>query len=298
MNEEKFNYVVEKCIKNWGIDSRTEKLSNKVEQWIEYIDEDDKEIYLKLLYKFRYYNKKSENRYAEFVVRRIREIDEKISQSLIVPLLKKEEGISGAHKLIRSIQVIGKINSVVCPMNLIKFEQEYDLNFIKNIIIVDDISGTGKTLIDNLQYMEKTYPNYFENKNVYVTCLVTTKSAQKQINNKIIKANIKYWKYDVIEKAFFEDNIFRKEKCNSIKSKVQKYEELLSDKKRSDIFGYKQSELLVAFSDNTPNNTLLSFWKYGANWNPIFPRTGTGSKPDWAKKRRNSQGNLKKYINS
>ncbi|WP_236896351.1 phosphoribosyltransferase [Clostridium beijerinckii] len=295
MKDKKVEEVVSRCIEKWGNDSRTDDLQKVIDGWLENIRENDRDIYLRLLYNFRYYSKKSENKYAQFVIRKVKEIDNSINESIFVPLLKTEEGISGAYKLIRCIQLIGGLNSVVCPTNLAKFEKDFGLDAIKNVIIVDDISGTGKTLSDNLKYMKELYPNFFINKNIYITCLVTTENANKQIRKQIENGKTRYWTYHIMKKSFEANNIFRKERCGNVKKRVEEYELLLSKKDKSDIFGFKQSELLVAFSDNTPNNTLLSFWKKTNNWEPIFPRAKTASRPSWA---RNAKGNQKKNVTS
>lgn len=46
--------------------------------------------------------------------------------------------------------------------------------------------------------------------------------------------------------------------------------------------GWEDSEALVVFPDNTPNNTLPILWKAGAKvdgkeWHPLFPRHDRGN---------------------
>lgn len=299
MEEAKINDVVYRCLEKWGKDSRTETLYDDTIKWLNNVDERDKEIYLRLLYNFQYYSKKSENRYAEFVLKKVKEIDISINETIFIPLLKKEEGISGAHKLLRAIQVVGGLNSILFPQNLIVFENLYDLEVIKNIIVVDDISGSGKTLNDNLNYMKELYPNYFIRKKVYVTCLSTSEIAYKKIRKLMKSENISYWRYHITKKAFDGKYIFSQERCGDIKQRIKRYEKKLSTSNYSDIFGFKQGELLVAFSDNTPNNTLLSFWKKKGAWDPIFPRARTSTRPSWANKsRKNIKSNIIEQIHS
>lgn len=297
MENKKIEAVVSKCKKKWGIDSKTANLMNLVDNWFDNIDQNDREIYLRLLDNFNYYTKESEGKYAKFVVKKIKEIDPLISESIIVPLLKQEEGISGAYKLVRSIQIAGGLNTALCPTSLATFEEEFDLNYIRNIIIVDDIAGTGNTLVKNFNYMKNKYPNFFIDKNIYLTCLVTTKIAKSEIKKNLKNDYTRYWTYHFIKKSFDENNIFKGDRCIYAKEKVKKYELKLSNSGHSDIFGYKQSEILVAFSDNTPNNTLLSFWKEKDKWNPIFPRAKTTSCPAWVKNKKNAISLIKKSMN-
>jgi hypothetical protein len=282
MEQESMKNIVEGCIKRWGSDSRTEKLEELVSLWLDNIDDGDKNIYLQLLKNFNYYSKKSENSYAKFIINNIKAIDLNIDKTIVVPLLKPKEGMSGAYKILRSVQVVGGLLSEMCPTNLTVFQKNYDINLIKNIVIVDDISGTGKTLETNLKYMHESYPDFFNNKMVYVSCLVTSEKAKLHIES---NKNIYYWEYNITKKAFDYNNIFLGDEIEDVKEKIKIYEKKLSTARdESDIFGFKNSELLIAFSDDTPNNTLLSFWKESSSWKPIFPRAKRRLQPEWAKK--------------
>lgn len=61
------------------------------------------------------------------------------------------------------------------------------------------------------------------------------------------------------------------------------YEKLIS--KGKCILGYEQSEALLAFFYDTPNNTLSSFWFENPDigWNPLFPRKRDLRSPNWGK---------------
>ncbi|WP_055669439.1 phosphoribosyltransferase-like protein [Desnuesiella massiliensis] len=281
MDQAIIDNIVKECIAKWGRDSRTERFEELVNLWLDKVHDGDKNIYLKLLKNFRYYSKKNENDYASFIINNIIKVDKDIEETIVIPLLKPEEGMSGAYKILRSIQVVGGLRAEVCPINLLNFEQKYDIDLIKNIIIVDDISGTGRTLEKSLKYMKESYPSFFHNKMVYVSCLVISEVAKSHIQ--LIK-DIHFWQYDITKKAFDNGHIFSENEVESTKDKIKIYEKMLSTQKdESDIFGFENSELLIAFSDDTPNNTLLSFWKENNGWKPIFPRARRRQKPGWAK---------------
>ncbi len=294
----KIKNTVEQFHNKYGQDSRTKNLNELVGLWLDNINDEDKEIFLKLLNNFSYYNKESIIKYANFIGDEVTKIDDDFNETIILPLTN-EKGMNGAYEIVRAIQQVNGLDKSICPVNLKYVEDTYPLNKIKNIIIVDDISGTGITFEKSVKYMINTYEKIFIEKNIYLSCIVMSEEAELKISKMCMNENMKYWRYDIIKKAFSENYIFSNVIAESSKEKVKKYELLLNNgNDNKNIFGFGNSELLVAFSDNTPNNTILSFWKEEKGWRPIFPRVKTRKAP-WAREiKNNMKRNIAKNIRS
>ena len=66
---------------------------------------------------------------------------------------------------------------------------------------------------------------------------------------------------------------------------------LWQDKKTDEfILGKDKSQCLLSFYNDTPNNTLSSFWFCSASWEPIFIRKKK-QKPKWLKDKKRERTN-------
>jgi hypothetical protein len=128
----------------------------------------------------------------------------------------------------------------------------------KQIAIVDDYIGTGKTIrkfIDKLQAAN----NRIVNSKIVILSLNTSCVGQAYLQEYALKNNIMV---DIItlensEAAFVPNKIFAFPECESIKNR---YIEFCEQKEITEPLGHGKIEALVSFYYNTPNNTLGAFW--------------------------------------
>src|SRR5690606_15888826 len=122
----------------------------------------------------------------------------------------------------------------------------------ENIVVFDDIIGSGRTLINFI----KQNLSKFENSRVklYVFCFVILEEAfekiQDFINRNGIDIEIKY--HTIVSKAFKRGYIFNDDHLIN-EEKIKNHEKKI---RMRFVLGYENSQALVAFYRNTPNNTL------------------------------------------
>lgn len=150
---------------------------------------------------------------------------------------------------------------------------------VRNIILVDDFIGSGDTITKFISRNIKAF-NFTRSNNikVYLVCLYCNKDIFDKYDGKeftkIIASTILDSRYKIFNKAsyFVKEN----ENSNSIKKWCQKIGKSLYS---PGPLGYKDSQYLIAFENNTPNNTLPIIWAgndsesmAGVKWIPLFPR--------------------------
>lgn len=149
---------------------------------------------------------------------------------------------------------------------------------IERYIFIDDICGTGTQAIE---YSEEIVANIkYANRaiQVYYLTLFATRDGMNKVKDESL--------FDVVDCVFEFDASF---KCFSDESRyflpqlnlpVEKsFAEKMSKKygrkltaSEAHCLGYKNSQLLIGFYHNTPDNTLPIIWCSDSNWHPIFKR--------------------------
>lgn len=158
-----------------------------------------------------------------------------------------------------------------------------DGNEIKYYIFLDDISGTGqqaKKHFNNIQY--KKILTFNPDVKIYYFTLFRTEKAYfflkehvpEVITKTIFELDKTYKTYSEESRHFIKNNTYpdihtqekeyNKDVCRKyMESEVESYE----------LCGFLDSQLMLSFFYNTPNNTLPIFWlDKGTEWYPIFKR--------------------------
>lgn len=150
-----------------------------------------------------------------------------------------------------TLKLLEKINVINKPLLS-------DLN-TNNVIIFDDYSGSGSTIIETLKYLK--YEINYEN-HIYVFPLIITEFAYQNINNYIFENNLSDFvtiKYiDKHETKYLSNEYF-----NSFEiDKILEISRFLNVKEEF-IRGYNETEDLFSFNYYTPNNTIGFLWSNG-----------------------------------
>ncbi|WPP41338.1 hypothetical protein SK066_22750 [Paenibacillus hunanensis] len=157
---------------------------------------------------------------------------------------------------------------------------------IKTLVFFDDISGSGGTIVKFLEDKELN----LKGKQIIINLIIITEEALEKINSYKsiqkdfdIKINYKY----KVDKVFINNEKFDHNDFNAV---FELEKEIWGEKHRN-ILGYEDSQLIIGFSHNIPNNTLSCFWYHidfkgkKQNWNTLFKRSTQ-------LRRKNSQNNF------
>jgi hypothetical protein len=146
---------------------------------------------------------------------------------------------------------------------------------IRSILFIDDFLGTGSTAVrfwNNpiVQNLVKEYPDI----ELYYLVIFALKNGiinvKTNTNFNIISSQIFNEEYRIFSN---ESYVFpKKEKRKIARCICEKYGKYLEGNKYA--LGYNDSEALLGFHHNIPNNTLPIIWSTKNEWHPLFKREG------------------------
>lgn len=223
-------------------------------------------ILKELLKKYIYITEEKEKEYLVKFHKIIDKLDK--TRTMFSYIESKDEKINSSNGILNEYKRIYKIsNNASYKITKLK---DY---VIENLILFDDISGTGSTIIDFF----KKYLQILKEKDslkIYLLVYIISEKAHEEIIKFCGEQGINIIiEHIILVKKCFEkgyiyyDEAYEKEKI------IRKLEEkICGDKGKEYILGYKNSQLLVSLHRNTPNNTLSSFWYENSRWKGLFPR--------------------------
>jgi hypoxanthine phosphoribosyltransferase len=139
------------------------------------------------------------------------------------------------------------------------------LKYMETIVFIDDFSGTGRTIRSFL----KTAAEMVKNKQVIVFVIHITEKAKQTINQAFTQFGYTnaFLKYEKHSNGYFEKN---KELVDE-RVKLMRFEKEILKSKHP--LGFEESEALVTFYRNCPNNTISSYWwDENSEWQALFQR--------------------------
>lgn len=219
---------------------------------------------MELLPNFNYY---SEER-VKSILKDIHEqlISQKIIDpyfALYFPIKKKSGTINSSYGYWMHYQYMNGISKERCLVEFDCVDDEiWDL--IEDIVIIDDCAGTGDTFKEFIApYKEKLKEKHI----VYVIIQSMEKAVESIVEYKDLEnLDVSIYNYYVQGKAFEASPAIGEKKDQFVvDSKSLGITEDL-------ILGFKDSESLMDFYNNSPNNTVGVFVEEGKNYEPIFPR--------------------------
>lgn len=285
---------IEKCVIQWKgefpVDERLKEFSEKFDKWIMQIPKDRRDIVKTLILNMSYYSNETANKWLKNLHNDLLMCDNVTDDNTIYVFIKSNDGLSNSsNDYWTNYKAINRINKNLCVENMNAIT-EYQWGFIDNIVFIDDFSGTGKSFIKEL----KRNPKRYSGKRVFFIALNIMQFAIDNINDFASKHKIEIvFLISDIQKKAFERKLFSNE------SKIKKDIEAMSEKfkiPKHEILGFEESESLVAFYNNTPNNT-LGFIRYDTDsYCSIFPRRDD-PKPVWQQFDRTKQNKKVNYNN-
>lgn len=266
-------------------------VSFKLEEWINNTDDIEvKNILLELFSHFKIFNRNEVKvMLKELLEECLKEVN--IDSTNICYLPSSDSGkYNGSSELTCLIREIDReTNNSYLYDDTIVTGLEYIYDDINSILFFDDISGTGRTITKFL----KKNKGKFEGKKIYINLLAITQIAKANIDdfrkdNPKLDITIKY-KHEY-NKAF--EGLCKLDEIH--RDKLYDFEKKILGKGNDFILGYKDSQLLIGFYSNVPNNTISSFWldsdwvKNHDNWKPLFGRYRAKTR----KRRKNQNKNV------
>lgn len=180
------------------------------------------------------------------------------------------------------------------------------LNETEFLVLLDDFSGSGETVLDYLESLKEYLPH---NIKVIVGCLHIMSDAKEKLEAwiNINKEMTVLLYFERQSNKFFKNPKFGKNlgEISDLKEKLYNFEKKFVCVKEEDevhILGYNDSQALVTNYRNTPNNTFSLFWKRKKNnrWRPLFPRNEKQGiqvyNPYSTKERKNIRKNVRKKV--
>jgi len=250
------------CADKWAKDELGGRINfalDNFDEWISNYDKEEKELLVKLLQNFDYYSHSS-------IVAIMEQLNLKLNSSYEYWLLHRM--ISGFGKGM----YCDSINDIA---------EEYWKN-IHKVVYLDDCCGTGEQFTKFIKRQQKS----FENKQIILVVIEAVEDAKSYIKSELAKQglNVEIVVYNTKEKAL--KNMIQQEK--KLFYKMSQKQEIFKDY----VLGFEKAEALMAFYNNTPNDTLGLFWFMSKKNKPIFPRE-LEEKPGWKlsneKKKRRSR---------
>lgn len=280
------NIIKQNCLKKWcgefELDKRLNFFNDSFEKWFCQLPEATQSVAMVLIQNLEYYSRQTTNKWLLILHKKLIESSNVTDENTVYAFIKSRDGKSNSsNDYWTEYKAINEVNSEICyeRLDAISLEQ---WNFVQNIVFIDDFSGSGKSFIDEL----KKAPLRYVKKNVYFISINIMTTAVEEIRKYADSTNTNIVPIFAVkqEKAFdrllFDD-------ADDAKSKICQMSNEFKIP-RSEHLGYKDTQSLVAFYNNTPNNT-LGFIRYDTDkYKSLFPRKND-KKPFWQTMNNNSK---------
>lgn len=263
------------------VDKKLSKLEEKIVEWLTPIPAEDRSYFLHLFQYFQYFNRGRiiewfEKAYVDYMNYNLDG-----SETLFLPVCSFGGVMNGALSLFDCMNeadvALSKNRMAAQPRD---FYDENIISEFSKIVLIDDIVGSGDTLIDFLERTSIKCPDFFLYKSIYILPIFCLEKGKENVLGyaKDMSLDITFLHTGSLDKIFDNPNIYPdNEQARKAKKVIKRYEKKVASK---DVytFGYKRSETLIAFYFNTPNNTLSTFHEKNEQipWYPVFPRKKNG----------------------
>lgn len=285
--------IVSACIKRWGTeDSRTTYFSDHFDEWILQIPDNIYKIVLRLLEKFEYYPQKSVNRSLYELGRMLDSCEAFNGDAAIYTHIPSKKGIenSSIDCLIEYKNMHGidkyKVAIDLKRVNTKKFE---------NVIVIDDFCGSGSSL----KYFLEVNSGWLSGKTVYYLVTYVMDEAIKPLHTVAAGYNITLHILYINHASRAFDDTAITDNSDEERRLIKSFSQSVMIAKDC-YLGKYESESLVSFCSNTPNNTIGIFWSDTEKYFSLFPRareaSGTVKRPSPSSMREEKkQRNIQNY---
>lgn len=296
MDRSQSDILAAQYIAKWNLnnpnDGRLTYFYDKFYDWLQQIPKDVQPIVLKLLDNFCYYSHAKANCLLQSLHKNLIKDYNITEDDTIYTFIKSKNGKSNSsNDYWTEYKGINSLNTEICIIDISEINKG-QWGGIKNIVIIDDCCGTGKTFID---YIEKNMDRFI-GKNIYFVSLHIMYEAKENIDKFATEHKLHIFLINAkVQHKAFTANYFESDSDEAEQSIIQVSENIGVPKDY--ILGFKKSESLMGFYNNTPNNTLGILWHDSAPYFSIFPRK-VNAKPSWRNFQKNKQERQTKNYNA
>ncbi len=273
MNSEE---LLQQCVDRWDdYDSRVSYVINHYDEWLKPMTPDVKETMLSLLENFDYYSHKKANSFFKDIHKKLQDEYEITDDDTVYTVIKSQRNsINSSYEYWVEYNKLNNVNGYSMVPDLT--EEILSNGCIKNIVFLDDCSESGKTFTDYLTTILSNNPASFNGKNIFLVVLHIQEVAGKKIQEFAKDNNL------TIILIFCNQRLKAFKYLDEVESRRQKVVDYSNNVKIPSSFqlGFHATESLVAFYNNTPNNTIGLFWCKTTNNQPLFPRIDR-TRPGW-----------------
>lgn len=259
------------CLERWNAtDKRISYFEENFDEWFSQLPEDTHEVVFQLLEMFEYYSQPKVNQYLHDLRFRLDEKEQFNPESTIYTPLPSRKGITNSsYDYLFTYRQLHDISKYKVALDLDKYIEAKPDRYskIQNIVIIDDYCGSGKSLKTFIE----NHSEHLRGKTIYylvtyfmmeAMSLIDEVSKQHEVAVEVIYINSGM--------CAFEYDVFS-EKKDELRSLVKKRSKKLNIPSMYRLGKY-ESESLVSFYNDTPNNTIGLFWYDSDKYFSIFPR--------------------------
>lgn len=259
----------ENITSRWGGMKIREDFAERIDKWLQAFPEEEHPFLLELLMQFYYY---SEERIKDKVVELYEAFMKEYqgdAKEVVYTKIIKEQGVACSDVLFSNFWLQNDLMYSCSDNNILGLLEAGQIP--KELAVVDDYSGTGKSFIKTVDKMLHTN-ELVHDTNFYFLTLHITERAIRQINEyaKEVGINIKIVSLDCSDEAFKKNYIYNE--IEAERKKRQYAQICINQNMDKYVLGFEDVSSLVAFHYNTPNNTLGLFWQDLMDFSALFPR--------------------------
>lgn len=255
-------------------DEKIDSFNENIDSWIASLPQEVVPLVLQMISDFDYYSHQEAN---EMLIRLHSELANDYGLSdetaLHTYIRKKDGRICSSVDYWTEYRFINKVDKNLCTDDLRAIpEDEWAL--IENIVVIDDCCGTGGSLGKFIELSKRN----FSGKTIYYLVLHALEAAKETIHQIEEKYSICIHLVAINTRKLATELV---SPDNAVEARERvKYASKEMHISKNYVLGKDDSEGLMAFYNNTPNNTIGLFWYRSDKNEPLFPRD-FGKTPSW-----------------
>jgi len=255
-------------------DEKIDSFTENLDRWIVSLPQEIVPLVLRMISNFDYYSHQEAN---EMLIRLHDELAQDFAlnddTALHTYIRKKDGRICSSVDYWTEYRFINKVDKNLCTDDLRAIpEDEWVL--IENIVIIDDCCGTGGSLGKFIELSKRD----FSGKTIYYLVLHALEAAKKTIHQMEEKYGV-FIHLITINTRKLATELVSPDNAGEARERVKCASKEMHISKNYAL-GKDDSEGLMAFYNNTPNNTIGLFWYPSEKNEPLFPRD-FGKTPSW-----------------
>lgn len=272
---------IERCLERWGVhehlEERIQHFKSNFTSWLFSLPPEMRQAALSHFEQFVYYPQNVINENLGELYTLIKTHGYYDFDSSVFSYIQRPDGSSNSSSDL--LYELKSINNIPRSIVIMDQNQFYDKQFkeVRTVIFIDDFCGSGRSFIKCA--LEKHIEALRGKRIVYavICCMekgrarILSKAKELQISTEVIAIDIKDAYYPPSPDGKSCDEVRLIKECSKSLGIKRGYE-----------LGYNKTQALVAFSENTPNNTFGYIWSNSPDnvYKPIFSRQER-KKPSW-----------------